>query len=279
MKSWSQWIGLRKSKRARNTKTRQLGSELLESRQLLAGDIVQAVAADGVAVATGPARLPRAPLSVDSVIDLGFEGDSNERQIVSARNNIENAVVASNADGGFVVVRQQQSGSDRNGFDLFAQIYDRDGKRVGTQFRVNEEFRGNQINPDIAMDADGSFTVVFQSDFGAKGWEVMARTFDADGVPTRTREFSVNSANPSVGAGRGDQQNPSVAYIGLGNYVVAWNGRGDGANEDPDGVFRAARCLQRSGWCSHPSELDQDGNAGQSLGDFHHRRLCRRLGR
>ena len=42
MKFWSQWIRRRSSKRINKIKSRQLRSENLESRQLLAGDVLQA---------------------------------------------------------------------------------------------------------------------------------------------------------------------------------------------------------------------------------------------
>ncbi len=233
MKSWNQWMRRRNSKRTNRRSSHRLRSEILESRQLLAGDVLQAGlvpdASDDVASVTS--REPRAALSLNAAEDLQFEFDSNERQIASVAKAVKNASVAGNSDGSYVVVRQQLI-SSRRGYDLFGQRYDSNGDRVGGQFRVNAISRGDQINPQIAVSSDGSFSVVWQSrDDDDDDWNIMTRSFDADGVATRTREYVVHSETS------GDQVNPSIAYLDSANYVVAWNGRGHGKNADGSGIF------------------------------------------
>ena len=233
MKSWSQWIRNRRSKRIAKTSPRRLQSEFLEPRQLLAGDVLQ-TAMGPVASCETPslaAREPQAALSLDAEADLQFEFDSNERQVASIANDAQNAVVAAADDGSYIIVRQQET-SARNGWDIFGQRYDADGVRVGPMFRVNALTQGDQTNPQVAVSQDGSFTVVFQSQSEKGGnWEVMARSYDTAGVATRTREFAINSEVA------GDQVNPAVSYINIATFVVAWNGRGAGAGADADGIF------------------------------------------
>ena len=230
MNFWKLWTRRRSSKKVNKFRSCQLKSESLEPRQLLAGDILQSVVAPlSASDAVMGHREPRAAMSLDVRGDLSFEGDSNERQIASIAAQTSNAVVGGLPDGGFVVVRQQHSSG--RGWDLYGQRYDLDGLRDGSTFRVNAERRGDQINPAIAVADDGSFTVVFQSQTPHLGWEVMTRTYNADGVPTRTREFAVHSK------GTGNQENPSVAYIGPVTYVVAWNGQGHGVGADQAGIF------------------------------------------
>ena len=228
--SWSQWIRPRNKKRiSAKGGSRKLHNEALEPRRLLAGDVLHTFAAP-FGGSDFVSRPPQAAMSLDAAVDLQFEFDSNERQIASIAKDAENAVVAASDDGSFIVVRQQKT-SARNGWDLFGQRYDSTGARVGTMFRVNAINAGNQINPQVAVSQDGSFTVVWQSDEGNSGWEVMARSFDSDGVATRTREFAVNTG------GAGDQVTPSVAYLDVATFVVTWAGQGHGVRADGDGIF------------------------------------------
>lgn len=230
MKIWRQWIRQRRAKRVTRNVSRKLGSEFLEARQLLAGDVLQASAVsvdDGSAAMI--ARQPRAALSLDARADLSFEADTNERRIVTTSSELGQPAIATFSDGGYVVVRQQVLGS--NGWEIFAQRYNANNSLNGGLIRVNQVRDGHQMNPQVAADPNGSFTVVFQSQVSGQGFEVMSREFDSNGVATRTREFAVNS-NPS-----GDQVNPSVTYTGVGQYVVAWNGQGDGVGADNAGIF------------------------------------------
>jgi hypothetical protein len=101
---------------------------------------------------------------------------------------------------------------------------------VAAQVLVNgDEFQVNTYTPDyqsegvVAFGADGSFVVVWDS-YGSSGpdqdgWGIVARRFDARGVPLGG-EFQVNSYTT------GRQVLPRVAADAQGSFVVVWESYG-----------------------------------------------------
>lgn len=80
----------------------------------------------------------------------------------------------------------------------------------GSEFRVNAVTSGGQYRPDVAMDADGDFVIVWDT----RGLPY-AQRFDADGLPLGER-ILVPSATS------GYQVIPSVAMDEEGSFVVVW---------------------------------------------------------
>jgi hypothetical protein len=74
-----------------------------------------------------------------------------------------------------------------------------------------------QKDADVAMDANGNFTIVWQSD-GQDGssWGIYGQQFNADGS-RQNGEFPVNVYNSSA------QIQPRIAMDPVGDYVVAWS--------------------------------------------------------
>lgn len=235
------WNRFRRQKSRRNrTTSRRLASETLEARQLLAVDVTQVASLIDVY----EVREPQAEaLTIAPTISY----DSTDQIAASVALETSNAVVAGDPDGDHVVIRQQRTG-DRYGWDLFGQRYSNDGRQVGSAFRVNEQRLGAQVNPQVAMSADGSFTVAFQSEVADRGWEIMARSYDANGEPVGTEEFVINKN------GTGDQQNPSIEYIDPTTYVVAWDGQGVSTRADQNGIF--AQRVADGGLVGHPIHVN-----------------------
>lgn len=117
----------------------------------------------------------------------------------------------------------------------------------GSEIRVSSETIGEQMQPDVATAADGSFVVVWRE--GAQvppsqePVSVMARLFDAGGRP-RGEAFLVARHQPTFWA------RPAVGMAANGSFVVVWNGgleqvgfgRRFDANGNPLGPeFRLAR--------------------------------------
>jgi hypothetical protein len=86
---------------------------------------------------------------------------------------------------------------------------------AGGEFQVNTQFADNQIAPSVAMDADGDFVVVWQSQSDGHGDGIYARRYSAEGVP-QSGPFLVNATT------NGNQRDPSVANCADGDFVVAW---------------------------------------------------------
>jgi hypothetical protein len=136
--------------------------------------------------------------------------------------------VAMDPRGNFVMVWVSYN-QDGDGDGVFGQRHDAAGVSRGVEFRVNTYTTGNQYLPAVAMDARGSFVVVWYSNGqdGSSGG-VFGQRYDAAGVP-QGAEFRVNSYTT------GDQSSPSVGMDPLGNFVVVWSSYGQDAGTG--GVF------------------------------------------
>ncbi len=125
--------------------------------------------------------------------------------------------IAMDADGNFVIV-WASANLDGSSFGIAAQQYDRNTVPQGDEFRVNTYVTSSQDNPDVAMDANGNFVVVWESYFqDGSGEGIYAQRYNASGDPQGS-EFRVN---PQV-----FQSDPSVAMDSSGDFVVAWRGTG-----------------------------------------------------
>jgi hypothetical protein len=103
---------------------------------------------------------------------------------------------------------------------VFAQRFDPDGNKVGSEFRVNAWTVGDQTNPSITSFTGGGFVVVWQSGgLGAKqdgsGWGIYGQRFDSNGEKVGP-EFQVNTWTTH------HQENPSITALRDGGFVVVW---------------------------------------------------------
>src|SRR4029434_4310587 len=71
-------------------------------------------------------------------------------------------VIAVAPDGNFVVVWSSY-GQDGSHFGVFGQRFASSGSSVGTEFQVNTYTTARQIDPAVAIAADGSFAVAWSS--------------------------------------------------------------------------------------------------------------------
>jgi hypothetical protein len=131
-------------------------------------------------------------------------------------NSQSGPAVAMDADGDFVVA--WHSGfQEGNWYEIYAQRYDAAGVPQGAEFRVNTHTTSSQLEPAVAMDADGDFVVAwqsFQQDGNRTG--IYAQRYDAAGVPLGL-EFQVNTHTT------GYQSRPAVGMDADGDFVVAWD--------------------------------------------------------
>ncbi|MDZ4686874.1 MAG: cadherin domain-containing protein, partial [Planctomycetaceae bacterium] len=89
---------------------------------------------------------------------------------------------------------------------------------VGSEVRVNTYTTNTQQSPAIAVDADGDYVVVWQSNnqlSGSSSFDIRGRRYSAAGVAVGA-EFQVN------GYTTGLQANAAISMDAAGNFVVAW---------------------------------------------------------
>lgn len=115
--------------------------------------------------------------------------------------------------------------------ELNAQRFSPRGTLRGLGVVVSEDSARYQANPSVALQAGGSFVVVWEAPDGrdGDGNGIFGRAFTAQGAP-RTPDFLINVSTA------GDQAAPEIAAPRKGPLLVVWSG--------PGGIF--ARVLSTS---------------------------------
>ncbi len=127
----------------------------------------------------------------------------------------QHPAVSQDTSGRYVVVWESEL-QDGDGFGIYAEIYNADHTVRVPEFQINtNDQTDDQRHPDVDMDVNGNFCVVWQSNeddvLSDQEWDVYRKIYDIDGtvIATRSRVNSTTSRN---------QQRPSVAMNE--NYVV-----------------------------------------------------------
>jgi subtilisin-like proprotein convertase family protein len=144
--------------------------------------------------------------------------------------------VAMDADGDFIVTwssyAQELNGQQGSGYGVYARRYDSTGVALASEFQVNVTESGNQRHSVVDMDSEGGFVVVWQSDQGSLGDEIMARVFNSDGsaiASPNSGEITVNDTST------GNQRFPDVAIASDGDdFIVTWTS--SYSNDDTSGT-------------------------------------------
>ena len=171
--------------------------------------------------------------------------------------------VASRGGGGYVVVWEDpNSGGDRYGPSIKAQLHDALGARVGGEFLVNSPMGAQQVDPAVSRLADGGFVVAW-TELGlpgeAQGSSVKAKQFDAAGraVAGEFGEFFLQ-ADPGQA---GEQQNVALAGLASGGFAAAWY---DSAGDASGGGIKA-RLFSPSGAPASGELLVNSATGGEQV--------------
>jgi hypothetical protein len=117
-------------------------------------------------------------------------------------------------DGGMAVASEQDDG---DGPGVFVDAPPPGGRGLRS-FRVNEDPAGPQVNPDLAADAKGDLTVVWETVLPSRpGGDIVLRRFDTQGTPL-TPEIRVTP--PEMRQAEG----PQLAVDSQGRIAVLWWG-------------------------------------------------------
>ncbi len=122
--------------------------------------------------------------------------------------------VATSPNGESVITWASKN-QDGNGWGVYARRFDSNGVAVGNEFQVNTTTAGDQLDPSVAVDLVGNFTIVWTGS-DANGSGIFAQQYDKAGNKLGS-EFQVNITTS------GDQTAPSVGMDGVGNVLVSWS--------------------------------------------------------
>jgi hypothetical protein len=153
--------------------------------------------------------------------------------------------VAIDSDGDFVIAWHSDPQEGPGGYyGVYARRYNQDcTPRDPQAFHVNTYTTSNQRHPQVAMDADGDFVVVWEGTGPGDTDGVFARRYQGDGTALDNQEFRVNTCTTD------SQGEPSLAMDGSGDFVVAW------ASYDQEGVGSGKGVYARR-YQSHGMPLD-----------------------
>jgi len=131
--------------------------------------------------------------------------------------------VASLAGGGFVATWTLDSGGPYAG-DIYAQIFNSSGAKVGTQFLVNSTTALSQTYSSVSQISGGRFVVTWEHTASTTSLdkEIRARIFNSDGTPVGS-DFLVSTSKFDPDSGlRLSSYQPSVDDLPGGGFVITW---------------------------------------------------------
>jgi hypothetical protein len=124
--------------------------------------------------------------------------------------------------------------------------------QVDEEFQSNTYTTGDQLRPSVAMDANGSFVIAWQSEgsvgLDADSFSIQAQLYNKAGNPVG-EQFQVNDY--AVGS----QSAPSVAMDAGGDFVVAWQST-TSTGTDSSGSSIQARRFDRHGQGSSQFQIN-----------------------
>lgn len=172
--------------------------------------------------------------------------------------------IAALTNGGFMIA-WQSDGQDQSGLGIYGQRYDKNGKPVGSEFKINKTTTGAQSIPSAVGTSDGGFVVTFQGP-DSSGLGVYARRYTSSGS-TSGSDVRVNTTTEH------DQSQPSVTAFSDGGYAVLWTS----ASQDGSGKGVYAQVYKSTGAKANVEFLvntttngdqSQPAAAGASSGTF-----------
>ena len=127
--------------------------------------------------------------------------------------------VEANLDGNFTVAWQQYDNATE-GFNVWAQRYDKDGKAVAANFRIHDWVTADQTEPAVTYLPDGSFVITYTTaGEDEEASAIKAVKYDSAGKKTDLEWFANRTYT-------GAQAQSAVVGRPNGTWVYAWNSPG-----------------------------------------------------
>ncbi|MEM9886848.1 MAG: S8 family serine peptidase [Bacteroidota bacterium] len=146
------------------------------------------------------------------------DGSKNgDIRAISSPQAAYNPSVASDTAGNFFVAWEAP---DANGFGIYGRRFDADGNALAPTAQINTFTNGNQVLPTVAMNARGTFVLVWQGgNQDGSGDGVYGALFQENG----TQQGNIFQINTETS---GNQGFPNVAMNDAGQFVVVWQSAG-----------------------------------------------------
>ncbi len=187
-----------------------------------------------VALNTG-LNCPNCNLKNEDLSIQDYTGKDLSNAIFTGANLSNSNFTNANLTGATTITSATLTGADFSGATWHNGAICNSGS-IGTctfpigDFKVNTYTTSNQKNPEVAMDGDGDFVIVWQSGSFAStnqdghGYGIYAQRYDSSGSALGT-EFRVNIYTTY------GQKNPAIAMDSTGNFIIAWE------SNSQEGVF------------------------------------------
>jgi len=131
-----------------------------------------------------------------------------------------NPSIAMSEDGDFIVTWVSEK-QDKTAKSIFAQKFDKNGKKIKKEFQINSKKHGTQINPRVSIDKKKNFLIVWQGQRGRGDWDIYGKTFewDKENIEKEDEESKDILINTKKGL---DQKNANVISVEEKKFMVIW---------------------------------------------------------
>ncbi len=171
--------------------------------------------------------------------------------------------LAMSNEGAFVAVwRANGSIGDDSDWSVQARRMASDGSPLGSHFQVNTLTSGVQTNPDIALESDGDFLVVWQSAISngddSIAESIQGRSYTSGGTSVGG-EFQVNNGTFA------SQTSPSIEGTSASSFLVVWDTLTTTDDDEGDHAI-AGRSLRWDGtFLSDETQINSFTTGGQQM--------------
>ncbi len=162
---------------------------------------------------------------------FNFDGSKigNEFQInTTTKFDQQNPFITNLTNNNFLITWESNR-QDGDNFGIFAQIFDSNGNKIGSEFQVNTYTTGAQSKIATSVLENGNFVISWTSQAqDGDNFGIFAQIFDSNGNKI-DNEFQVNTYITN------SQQDSSVSGLKDGGFVIAWQSYGQDSSYE--GIF------------------------------------------